>query len=93
MCQVAEKHMEIEFNPGRVPKAEPSQPVARPSAAVPADDASFQISAALREKLKNLPAIRPEKVAQAQALVSDSKYPPGDVLDRIAVLLAIHVKE
>jgi hypothetical protein len=85
--------MEIEFNPGRVPKAEPSQPGVRPSAAAPVEDASFQVSAALREKLKNLPAIRPEKVAQAQALVSDSKYPPGDVLDRIAVLLAIHVKQ
>lgn len=85
--------MEIEFNPGRVPKAEPSQPVARPNAAAPADDTSFQVSAALQDKLKNMSTVRPEKVAQAKALVSDSNYPPNYVLDRIAVLLAIHVKE
>ena len=85
--------MEIEFNPGRVPKAEPSQPAARPSATPAADDTSFQVSAALQDKLKNLPAVRPEKVAQAKALVSDTQYPPGFVLDRIAVLLAIHVKQ
>lgn len=85
--------MEIEFNPGRVPPAEPSQPVARPSAAPAVDDTSFQDSAALQDKLKNMSTVRPEKVAQAKQLVSDSKYPPNDVLDRIAVLLAIHVKE
>lgn len=85
--------MEIEFNPGRVPKAESSHPVARPQAAARAEDTSFQVSAALQDKLKNMSTVRPEKVTQAKALVSDSKYPPGDVLDRIAVLLAIHVKE
>jgi hypothetical protein len=85
--------MEIEFNPGRVPKPEPSQPVARPSATPAAEDTSFQVSVALQDKLKSISTVRPEKVAQAQALVSDSKYPPGDLLDRIAVLLAIHVKE
>ena len=85
--------MEIEFNPGRVPKAEPSQPVARPSAPAAADETSFQVSAALQDQLKNMSTVRPEKVAQAKALVSDSQYPPGYVLDRIAVLLAIHVKQ
>jgi len=84
--------MEIEFNPGRVPKAEPREPVARPNAKAAADQTSFQVSTALQDQLKNLPATRPEKVAQAKALVSDAQYPPGDVLDRIAVLLAIHVK-
>ena len=84
--------MEIEFNPGRVPKAEPREPVARPSTATAADQTSFQVSAALQDQLKNLPATRPEKVAQAKALVSDTQYPPGEMLDRIAVLLAIHVK-
>ena len=85
--------MEIEFNPGRVPKAEPSQPVARPSATPAADETSFQVSAALQDKLKNMSTVRPEKVAQAKALVSNLKYPPDDMLDRIAVLLAVNVKE
>ena len=86
--------MEIEFNPSRVPKTEPSQPAPRPDATAAAPDgASFSVTAALQDKLKNLPAIRSEKVAQAKQLVSDSKYPPSDVLDRIAVLLAIRVKQ
>lgn len=85
--------MEIEFNPGRVPATGPSQPAQRQDAASAATDGtSFGITAALQDTLKNLPATRPEMVAQAQALVSDSTYPPSDVLDRIAVLLAIHVR-
>jgi hypothetical protein len=85
--------MEIEFNPGRVPKVEPSQTAARPNAAAPAEETSFPDSAALMDKLKNMSDVRPEKVAYAKGLVSDSQYPPDDVLDRIAVLLAINVKE
>ena len=85
--------MEIEFNPSRVPQVEPSQTAARPGASAPADETSFTVSAALKNKLKNLSDVRPEKVAYARNLVSDSQYPPNDVLDRIAVLLAINVKE
>jgi hypothetical protein len=84
--------MEIEFNPGRVSKAEPSQSVARPSATPATDATSFQDSTALQDKLKNMSTVRPEKVAQAKALVSNLKYPPDDMLDRIAVLLANNVK-
>ena len=85
--------MEIDFNPGRVPKVEPSQTAARPNATAPADETSFPGSAALQAKLKNISDVRPEKVAYAKGLVADSQYPPDDVLDRIAVLLAINVKE
>ena len=85
--------MEIEFNPGRVPKVEQSQTAARPNATAPADETSFTDSAALQDKLKNLTDVRPEKVAYAKGLVSNTEYPPDDVLDRIAVLLAINVKQ
>jgi hypothetical protein len=85
--------MEIEFNPSRVPKVELSQTAARASASAPAGETSFAVSAALKDKLKNISDIRPEKVAYAKNLVSNSQYPPNDVLDRIAVLLAIHVKQ
>ena len=84
--------MEIDFNPGRVPQVEPSQTTARPSASAPADESSFPASAALQDKLKNQSDLRPDQVARARDLLSDSKYPPDDVLDRIAVLLAINVK-
>ena len=85
--------MEIEFNPSRVPKVEPSQTAARANAPASVDKTSFPGSAALQDKLKNLSEVRPEKVAYAKGLVSDLQYPPDDVLDRIAVLLAINVKQ
>lgn len=85
--------MEIEFNPSRVPKVEPSQTAVRANAPSSADKTSFPDSAALQEKLKSLSDVRPEKVAYAKGLVADVKYPPDDMLDRIAVLLAINVKE
>lgn len=84
--------MEVEFNPGRVPAAGPSQPAARPSATTAADATSFAVSSALQDKLKNLEAVRPEKVQLGNSLVSNPSYPPDDVLDRIAVLLAIRLK-
>jgi hypothetical protein len=85
--------MEIEFNPSRVPSAGPGQPASRQDA-VPAstDGASFPVTTVLQEKLKNLQAVRPEQVERAKLLKSDPQYPPDDILDRIAVLLANHVK-
>ena len=85
--------MEIEFNPSRIPKVGPSQTAARASASASAGETSFAVSGALKDTLKNLSDIRPEKVAYAKDLVSNSQYPPNDVLDRIAVLLAINVKQ
>lgn len=86
--------MEIDFNTNRVPKAEPSQPASRQDAPVPATDGtSFQATATLQDKLNNMSSVRPEQVERAKQLVSDAKYPPGYVLDRIAVLLAIHINQ
>ena len=85
--------MEIDFNLNRVPPVEPSQTVARRDDAATASDTSFQLTATLQDQLNNLPAVRQDKIAQAQAFISDPKYPPSDVLDRIAVLLAIRVKQ
>jgi hypothetical protein len=85
--------MEVDFNSSRVPRAEPSQPATRQGATAAATDGtSFEVTAALQDKLKNQPTVRPEKVDQAKMLVSDLKYPPDDVLDRIAVLLAAQIK-
>jgi hypothetical protein len=86
--------MKINFNTGSVPKAESGIPTTRPDTTTTATEgASFQATAALKDKLKNQPAVRAEKVENAKNLVSNSKYPPNDVLDRMAVLLAIHVKQ
>jgi hypothetical protein len=96
--------MEIDFNPSRIPKPDRTQPAARPtdspvvpkpsdSSAVTKDPAAGAPPASLQSKLDALPLIRPEKVAAASALVSDKNYPPGYIVDRIAVLLALHIKK
>jgi hypothetical protein len=86
--------MEIEFNPSRVPATGPSQPAARQDGTASATDGtSFQDTQALQDQLKGLQAVRPEKVELGKTLASDPQYPPNDVLDRIAVLLAIHVQD
>jgi hypothetical protein len=43
--------------------------------------------------LQDIPLVRPDKVAQAKALGSVTSYPPADLLDRIATLLAVHMKK
>ena len=88
--------MEIDFNPGQIPKPELSQPIARKGPSPPAADAaraeSVSTAAAIRGKVNDIPLVRPEKVAQAKAQVSDTSFPPTELLDRIAVLLAVHFK-
>jgi hypothetical protein len=86
--------MEIDFNPGRIPKPESAQPIERQAAPPAASDAaSFPTAASLKSALNNISLVRPEKVDQAKALVSATSYPPTDLLDRIAVLLAVHLKQ
>jgi len=85
--------MEIKFNPSGIPATESNQTITpRRSSQQPvaSDAASFSTSDTLKSQLNNISTVRPEQVAQAKALVSDSTYPPDYVLDRIAVLLAIH---
>ena len=87
--------MEIEFNASRVPKPGYNEPVRRQvaSESAPPSTEVSQSTASLQSKLRELPLVRPEQTAQAQALVAEEKYPPNDVLDRIAVLLAIQMKK
>ncbi len=42
----------------------------------------------LREALAATPEIRPEVVARAQALAVDPNYPPLEIIERVASLLA-----
>jgi len=84
--------MEIKLNPGRVPDPATGQPIARPEAAPAAEAGAFEQSQALERTLKSGSDIRPEKIAQARAVLSDAKYPPNALLDGIAHLLASHLK-
>jgi len=85
--------MEIEFNPSRISQSESSPSTARRNAVpVASDSVSFASSTSLKDQLNQIPAVRPEKVQWAQAMINGGKYPPDDVLDRIAILLAIHTQ-
>ena len=85
--------MEIDFNPGRVPDANTAQPVSRrpASTSTPADSAPAGAQT-LERKLQEIPLVRPEKVEGAKLKTSDLKFPPDDLLDSIANLLASHLK-
>jgi hypothetical protein len=85
--------MEVDFNPGRNPITGGNQPVIRrePSATATDNTMSFDQTTSLQHTLKDLSQVRPEKVAQASALVADPGYPSTDVLDRLAGLLAQHL--
>jgi len=85
--------MEVDFNPGRSPITDSSQPVVRRETSAPATDntMSFDQTTSLQQTLRDTSQVRPEKVAQASALVADPSYPSDDVLDRLAGLLAQHI--
>ena len=89
--------MEIDFNPGRLPKlnVDASQPVTRREAppAVSATTPAFQMTATLESKLQAIPLVRPEVVSRAIGLIGDVKYPPDDVLEGISILLAMRLSE
>ena len=87
--------MEVDFNPGRSPIIGVNQPVVRrePSAKAADNTMSFDQTTSLEQSLKNSAQVRPEKVAQASALVADSSYPSDEVLNRMAGLLARHLND
>lgn len=52
---------------------------------------SFEQTTSLQQSLRDANQVRPEKVAQASALVADASYPSDEVLNRVAGLLAEHI--
>jgi hypothetical protein len=83
------KIMVVEFNTGGANYI-PVRPAAARPAAAAADDSSvsFDATQSLQQAVKQAPPVRPEKVAQASALVSDGNYPSDAVLNRLAGFLA-----
>jgi hypothetical protein len=58
----------------------------------PRDKAVLAGSAELARSLKNVPAVRACKVAQAKALIQDPSYPNEAALRRVAGVLADHLR-
>jgi hypothetical protein len=85
--------MEIEFNPNRITGSAASQPVAKSGAPAPRQDsASLGKTDALKSAINNIPLVRPEKVDAARAVISDTKFPPDEVLKAIAALIAENIQ-
>ena len=65
-----------------------SGPVRAKKADVQVAETEFADSKALESKLDTVSEIRPEVVERAKGLVQTPGYPPAEVINRIAVLLA-----
>jgi hypothetical protein len=85
--------MEVDFNSGRNPIAGMGQPITRreSTSKTEINNMPFERTTALEQTLKKIPLVRPEKVAQAAALVADPNYPADATLDRMADLFAKHL--
>ena len=86
----------MEINPNR--NVNPVNPVAGPAKAKGASgpaatdgDASFEQSSELHAALDATPDTRAAVVIRAENLVASSSYPPGEVIKRIANLLAANL--
>ena len=81
--------MQITLNPVRAGAPAASQQVGKKrSLADGQDSASLEKLDALKAALDKTPAVRPEKVAAARALVSDPKFPSDGALKDVASLIA-----
>lgn len=87
--------MEVELNPGRIVNTGiNNQPVKRQESTQPAENTmSFERIQALETNLKETAQIRPEAVARASALVSDPNYPPDDLLNKVAGVIAKNIQD
>ena len=83
--------MKIEFSLSQPPAPRASVPAngSAPSSQTAATPA-LQGMADLQRKLNNLALTRPEKMDAAQAQIANVKYPPEQLLNGIAHLLAIN---
>ena len=83
------KIMVVEFNTGGANFIPVRQASARQAEAPAADDSSASFSTqSLQQTLKQSSQVRPEKVAQANALLSDGNYPSDAALNQLAGFLA-----
>jgi hypothetical protein len=90
--------MEVNLNSTQSSTPDYSQSVSRQAAAPATDNSantgntmSFERTKALEQSLRDTPVVRPDKVAQAKALVNDPNYPSDEALNRMSGLLAQHI--
>jgi anti-sigma28 factor (negative regulator of flagellin synthesis) len=84
-----EKIMVVEFNTGGANYIPVRQASARAAQTTPADDSSASFSTqALQQSFQQSSQVRPEKVAQASALLSNGDYPSDTALNQLAGFFA-----
>ena len=86
--------MEIEFNPSLTVTNNPVGPsTVRPVSTQPGENVMpFENTQALEQTLKETSNVRPDVVAKAAALVSDSNWPTDESLNRVAGVLAQNIQ-
>lgn len=62
----------------------PTESRFNPAMSSRSDEVSTERTNFLRSELKRQPAVRPEVVARARALVADPNYPPMETLRKVA---------
>jgi hypothetical protein len=87
--------MEIEFSPSQLPAPRASDPVNGAPARGPAagQNPALQGLAELQIKLNQLALTRPDKMGALQPQVSSLQYPPDELLNGIAHLLAMQLSQ
>jgi len=87
--------MEIDFNPSQKQAPRINAAVKAPAAAsdTMSEPSAPQGMAELQRKLNELALTRPEKMDTARSVIADVKYPPDELLNGIAHLLAFYLKE
>ena len=83
------KTMLVEFNSGGANYVPVQQASTRRAAVTSAADSTLSLSTqSLQESMKQGAQVRPEKIAQASALLSDADYPSDAALSKLAGFLS-----
>jgi anti-sigma28 factor (negative regulator of flagellin synthesis) len=72
--------MVVSAGPGRT---------AAPQPRLGQDEMTLTTAQSLNRSLEQTPDVRPDKVAEAKALIQDGSYPPAVIIRKISALLAI----
>jgi len=64
---------------------------AAPAPRLGQDQLALTATESLNQSLGQTPEVRPDKVAEAKALIEDGTYPPAVIIRKISALLAINL--
>ena len=83
--------MRVNPNSGPSSVTETSKRSAVQSPSLGQDKLALNAASALNDALQQTPAVRPEKIVQAQNILGDTSFPPDEIIRAIARLLAANM--